>query len=620
MNTLMNRYLDRIKELKNGECWYIVKQDTSFWKQCYYTQVLLQYITENSQENLENYIKEKIAKMNKENPELKLSDTYRSLRISYFYGLITSLNGDFSSYKNATGTEIYEEIKKKTEGKFEKIELYRDIIREQIEKLYISSKLDENSDSIRKDFRIFPAIFLYKILLEIGISTGEYKISYDEYLYFVSTQPKYNNYLDALLMIKLSREEKFNFESLKDEKSKFDNRLKKALEQLDTLTITNNSIELNMEYLEHVENVVKNIKNYEKLQEENYYKFLSTKLKNIEENGKKETLKSNLSIPYQRIYFGAPGTGKSYLLNKEVGELGYKYERVTFHPNYMYGNFIGTFKPFPKKIGDKEEITYKYVPGVLLRLLIDAFKNPEENYMLVIEEINRANTAGVFGDFFQLLDRNKDGESQYPISTSEELREYLKEKFEEENLIKDKLGNNFEKIYLPKNLYIWATMNSSDQGSMPLDTAFKRRWNFKYIGIDEGEEGVKEKYSFKVANKKYLWNDFRKKLNEELLKNCNVPEDKLLGPYFIDKGTLDSSTEEELTEIIKNKVLMYLYEDIGKMYRNILFSLEVKTYSELCSMFSEDINKAFKNIDIPSIQTEDSVEENKLITENTVGN
>lgn len=620
MNTLMNRYLDRIKKLNNGECWYIVKQDTSFWKQCYYTQVLLQYITENSQENLENYIKEKIAKMNKENPELKLSITYRGLRISYFYGLITSLNGDFSSYKNATGTEIYEEIKKKTEGKFEKIELYRDIIREQIEKLYISSKLDENSDSIRKDFRIFPAIFLYKILLEIGISTGEYKISYDEYLYFVSTQPKYNNYLDALLMIKLSREEKFNFESLKDEKSKFDNRLKKALEQLDTLTITNNSIELNMEYLEHVENVVKNIKNYEKLQEENYYKFLSTKLKNIEENGKKETLKSNLSIPYQRIYFGAPGTGKSYLLNKEVGELGYKYERVTFHPNCMYGNFIGTFKPFPKKIGDKEEITYKYVPGVLLRLLIDAFKNPEENYMLVIEEINRANTAAVFGDFFQLLDRNEDGESQYPISTSEELREYLKEKFEEENLIKDKLGNNFEKIYLPKNLYIWATMNSSDQGSMPLDTAFKRRWNFKYIGIDEGEEGVKEKYSFKVANKKYLWNDFRKKLNEELLKNCNVPEDKLLGPYFIDKGTLDSSTEEELTEIIKNKVLMYLYEDIGKMYRNILFSLEVKTYSELCSMFSEDINKAFKNIDIPSIQTEDSVEENKLITENTVGN
>ena len=620
MNTLMNKYLDRIKELKNGECWYIVKQDTSFWKQCYYTQVLLQYITENSQENLENYIKEKIAKMNKENPELKLSDTYRSLRISYFYGLITSLNGDFSSYKNATGTEIYEEIKKKTEGKFEKIELYRDIIREQIEKLYISSKLDENFDSIRKDFRIFPAIFLYKILLEIGISTGEYKISYDEYLYFVSTQPKYNNYLDALLMIKLSREEKFNFESLKDEKSKFDNRLKKALEQLDTLTITNNSIELNMEYLEHVENVVKNIKNYEKLQEENYYKFLSTKLKNIEENGKKETLKSNLSIPYQRIYFGAPGTGKSYLLNKEVRDLGYKYERVTFHPNYMYGNFIGTFKPFPKKIGDKEEITYKYVPGVLLRLLIDAFKNPEENYMLVIEEINRANTAGVFGDFFQLLDRNKDGESQYPISTSEELREYLKEKFEEENLIKDKLGNNFEKIYLPKNLYIWATMNSSDQGSMPLDTAFKRRWNFKYIGIDEGEEGVKEKYSFKVNEKRYLWNDFRKKLNEELLKNCNVPEDKLLGPYFIDKGTLDSNTEEELTEIIKNKVLMYLYEDIGKMYRNILFSHEVKTYSELCSMFSEDINKAFKNSDIPSIQTEDSVEENKLITENTVGN
>ena len=621
MSTLMNKYLDRIKELKNGECWYIVKQDTSFWRQCYYTQVLLQYIAEKSIGNLENYVKEKIAKINQENPELKLSDTYRGLRISYFYGLITSLNEDFSTYKNAAGTEIYEEIKKRTQGKFEKIELYRDIIREQIEKIYISSKLDENSDSIRKDFRIFPTLFLYKIVLEIGISTGEYRRSNEDYLYFVSTQPKYNNYLDALLMIKLSREEKFDFETLKDEKSKFDNRLKKALEQLDTIIITSNSIELNIEHLEHVENIVKNIKNYEKFQEENYYKFLSTKLKNNFKVEEKETLKSDISIPHQRIYFGAPGTGKSYLLNKEVRDLGYQYVRVTFHPNYMYGNFIGTYKPFPKKIDGKEEITYKYVPGVLLRLLIDAFKNPKGKYMLVIEEINRANTSGVFGDFFQLLDRNEKGESQYPISTSEELREYLKEEFGEENLIKEKLGKNFEKIYLPTNLYIWATMNSSDQGIMPLDTAFKRRWNFKYIGIDEGEEEVKEKYSFKVTNKKYLWNDFRKKLNEELLKNCNVPEDKLLGPYFIDKATLDLSTEEELTEIIKNKVLMYLYEDIGKMYRNALFSHEVKTYSDLCSIFLEDINKAFNGIEFKDtlsypVPKEENFEEEKLVAEN----
>lgn len=335
--------------------------------------------------------------------------------------------------------------------------------------------------------------------------------------------------------------------------------------------------------------------------------------------------KMNSSIPYQKIYFGAPGTGKSYLLNKEVGELGYIHERVTFHPNYMYGNFIGTFKPFPKKIDNKEEITYKYVPGVLLRLLIEAFKNPEKKYMLVIEEINRSNTAGVFGDFFQLLDRNEDGESQYPISTSEELREYLKEEFGEGNSIKEKLGENFEKIYLPNNLYIWATMNSSDQGSMPLDTAFKRRWNFKYIGIDEGEEEVKEKYSFKNANKKYLWNDFRKKLNEELLKKCNVPEDKLLGPYFIDKTTLDSSTEDELTEIIKNKVLMYLYEDIGKMYRNALFSDKVKTYSDLCSIFLEDINKAFNGIEFQDtlpypVPKEENFKEEKLVAENDMNN
>jgi len=347
--------------------------------------------------------------------------------------------------------------------------------------------------------------------------------------------------------------------------------------------------------------------------------------KNVEIIKEDNSNRINIAIPHQIIYFGAPGTGKSYLLNKEAKNLVDKYERVTFHPNYMYGNFIGTFKPFPKKIDGKEEITYKYVPGVLLRLLIEALKNPEGKYMLVIEEINRANTAAVFGDFFQLLDRNEDGESQYPISTSEELREYLREELKNNISIKTKLGENFEKIYLPNNLYIWATMNSSDQGSMPLDTAFKRRWNFEYIGIDEGEEGIKGNYSFKVANKKYLWNDFRKKLNEELLKNCNVPEDKLLGPYFIDKATLDSSTEEELTKIIKNKVLMYLYEDIGKMYRNILFSHDIKTYSKLCSMFSEDINKVFKGIEFKNIDSfpvpkEESVEENKLVAEETIDN
>ena len=335
--------------------------------------------------------------------------------------------------------------------------------------------------------------------------------------------------------------------------------------------------------------------------------------------------KKKNNIPHQRIYFGAPGTGKSYLLNEEAKNLVDKYERVTFHPNYMYGNFIGTFKPFPKKIDNKEEITYKYVPGVLLRLLIEALKNPEGKYMLVIEEINRANTAGVFGDFFQLLDRNEKGESQYPISTSEELREYLREEFGEENTIKAKLGNNYEKIYLPTNLYIWATMNSSDQGIMPLDTAFKRRWNFKYIGIDEGEEEIKNKYHFKVAEKRYLWNEFRKKLNEELLKNCNVPEDKLLGPYFIDKATLDSSSEEELMEVIKDKVLMYLYEDIGKMYRNILFSNEVKSYSSLCIIFSENINKAFKGIEFKDnltyiVPKEENFEEEKLIAEDSINN
>ena len=150
------------------------------------------------------------------------------------------------------------------------------------------------------------------------------------------------------------------------------------------------------------------------------------------------------SKSHQRIFFGAPGTGKSFELNKEAKEyFGDNYERVTFHPNYMYGNFVGAFKPFPKvlKKNDgtiktdedgniQESITYEYIPGVLMRQLVNAFKNPTQDYLLLIEEINRANVAAVFGDVFQLLDRNSKGESEYSIATSKELQEFLKKKAE----------------------------------------------------------------------------------------------------------------------------------------------------------------------------------------------
>ena len=291
---------------------------------------------------------------------------------------------------------------------------------------------------------------------------------------------------------------------------------------------------------------------------------LSIKIKKIdfnevdiinEETLENEEIKISINKPYQRIFFGAPGTGKSHRLNEEANEyFGDNYERVTFHPNYMYSNFIGVFKPFPVKANDNisDIITYKYVPGILLKMILRALKNPAKNYLLIIEEINRANVSAVFGEFFQLLDRNKNGDSQYHINITEDIKLYIQEELQNcepdiKDIIIPIIGETYDKLILPKNLYIWATMNSADQGVMPLDTAFKRRWEFEYIGIDEGEDEISDKYYFKISQNGTTtsWNSFRKEVNN-ILSKCRVPEDKLMGPYFISKHILEESNIDEL--------------------------------------------------------------------------
>lgn len=308
--------------------------------------------------------------------------------------------------------------------------------------------------------------------------------------------------------------------------------------------------------------------------------------------------RKHIDKPHQRIFFGAPGTGKSYLLNEEAEKYFEKEccERVTFHPNYMYGNFVGAFKPF----GTQKSITYEYIPGVLLGQLIKALQNQDKNYLLIIEEINRANVAAVFGDIFQLLDRDENGDSEYPIAASRELQEFLEKNLTNNSNITEKMGKNFSRVFLPNNLYIWATMNSADQGVMPMDTAFKRRWEFRYIGIDDAVDASFANYKFKINSSEVVkWDDFRKEVNKRLSK-LNIPEDKLIGPYFISKSILEkyvsNKDSSKLTEVIKDKVLMYLYEDAARAYRSLLFAENsYSTYSKLCEEFQKDALNLFKD-------------------------
>lgn len=302
-------------------------------------------------------------------------------------------------------------------------------------------------------------------------------------------------------------------------------------------------------------------------------------------------------------------------------------ERVTFYDGYTYGQFVGTYKPIPSE-NNKENIVYKYVPGPLVEILVRALKYPNNNFLLIIEEINRAKADRVFGNIFQLLDRFKDGNSEYPISIPVELEIYLKEQFDDEQ----EYLNYFEKgLSLPSNLYIWATMNNADQGVYPLDTAFKRRWNFEYIGLNENAdkfskneneyyidlEVESKKNDIKIIAREVSWNNFREVLNKVLLEN-GIYEDRLIAPFFIKPDNFIKDIEDQKDKNGKdifwidenayiNKLMMYIFDDILKhkktlrdkiFHKDILsFSILVKRYKKNEVIFSDEFLSLLKQED-----------------------
>lgn len=336
-----------------------------------------------------------------------------------------------------------------------------------------------------------------------------------------------------------------------------------------------------------------------------------------------------IDFPHNRIVFGAPGTGKSYRLKEDSCLFEKRMERVTFHPNYSYAQFVGTYKPVQGE--DNGEIRYEYVPGPFIRIYTKALQHPEDNYLLLIEEINRANTAAVFGDTFQLLDR-KDGVSEYEVAVGEDLRSYLLrqlcgDKRWEECSDLERARCSF--LSLPNNLYLWATMNSADQGVYPMDTAFKRRWDFEYIGVNDREqvEAAGDYYipmCIRDEDRYYVrWQDLRDGINQILSgDDCKVNEDKLLGPFFLSKGVLEKinevmalreswmqdgreveeadktsvrTAERKFIKAFESKVIMYLFEDVMKMRPSRIFVNHSgrMIFSEVCRSFEEMGEKIF---------------------------
>lgn len=325
---------------------------------------------------------------------------------------------------------------------------------------------------------------------------------------------------------------------------------------------------------------------------------------------------SVLGQPHNYIFFGAPGTGKSYQLNKLARESFPEgnMRRVTFYPDYTYSQFVGGFKPYSEVVLPEgrpasemaSRIEYRFVPGPFLETYMDACRKPEENFLLIIEEINRANPAAVFGDIFQLLDRKADGESEYSVATPFEMRNYLEvflpAGISQQIDIKtkespyDRLKRESARLSLPPNMYIWATMNSADQGVFPMDTAFKRRWDFRYMDIDGGADVIADKV-VSVAGSSIVWDKLRRAINN-LMTDSKINEDKLLGPFFVSPAALN---DERFIDVFKDKVLLYLYEDAGKMKRKMLFADEKATYSKLCNQFKDKGVGVFKGIELADV-------------------
>lgn len=325
----------------------------------------------------------------------------------------------------------------------------------------------------------------------------------------------------------------------------------------------------------------------------------------------------------QQIYYGAPGTGKS----KTIKDLtfGESVIRTTFHPDSDYASFVGTYMPiteevtlrdcYGKKVIDEEtnevvkeeRIAYKFIPQAFLEAYVEAWKKlgskkseksdksynrihpalldtPEiftknkasKKQFLIIEEINRGNCAQIFGDLFQLLDRNEYGFSDYPIVADKDMQKYLEKEFAGWEITnKDEINQLYgeanmvnlimkgERLVLPSNLYIWATMNTSDQSLFPIDSAFKRRWDWKYVPIREGrdkETNAHLNWYINTGDKQYKWWSFIKKVND-LIGSLTNSEDKKLGYFFCKAkdGEIDA-------DLFVSKVIFYLWNDVFKDY------------------------------------------------------
>lgn len=632
MNPILQTKLDELERASNYECWYLVKQQTAFDSLCYLLSFLADYKTKTVPLNLQDYVGQKISELKAVKPDIEISNNYRALRVAAFFGLITMTS---SKYDDALITDTFKEITDRCNGEYEKTELYVDIIQRQIEKMYISSQIDEAHQGVRQEYRLYPVMLLYKVLLELGRASSHYSISMTEYRYLVATTKVFEGFLETLLLIKILREDNDSAtEKFEQYRTKFDNRLIQALKQLDTLVIDRDNIVLKSDKVEEVARKVFIFEqNPNVFTTENYLGFLgSTKslfeLESFESNQETDSdisvqaasdspEQNRLTVGCNVLLYGVPGSGKSWTIEHEYCKPDSVVERLVFHPDYTYSDFIGQILP---AVADDGQVSYKFTSGPFTNILRESYQHPDKEYILIIEEINRGNAPAIFGEVFQLLDRkveihdiNDDG---YPIGTSE--YGITNTNIAEEMYGKERKN---EKIRIPSNLSIIGTMNTSDQNVFTLDTAFQRRWDMRLIENDFAN--VDPAFAnAEILDTTVTWKNFCVEVNKIVVGNSarmTSAEDKRLGTYFVHlrdlkfddnmgdlkeydalrkKESIRNLTEDEKEQIaiireamkqnrkFPEKVIKYLWDDAFKFNREVIF--ETAEYQSL-----EQVIRAF---------------------------
>lgn len=818
MNPKLEEKLKELEKARDYECWYLVKQPTAFDSLCYFVSFLNGYQShQGATNNIQEYVSTQVAKL-KENKNIDISDNYRALRVAAFFGLIQMTD---KNYANAIITDTFNEVTRRCNGDYEKIDLYKDIIQRQIEKMFISSSVDEEYQGVRQDYRLYPVMLLYKVLLEIGRSTGRYAITMADYRYLVATTKKFEDFLETLLLIKLLHEDNDAVSEFEKYGTKFDNRMIQALKQLPTIDVEVDSVALKEERIEEVARKVYAFEtNPNIFAADNYLEFLgSTKslfdllngkntgpnfsaltpewfrdkaqefvaddseaatmyidfkskfgldvlkglsgedllktlflgassdnlcheleyvTRNTElfgsvkggnafkypmfldkessmwtsgtrANPKQLTLDEAIikgtavrdglvkgieiidatlpldsvedylslyadlyaaipelvdslwvvkyfhmlfadsfpvfynkdwqfrvltalniapndtaygrlgqindfvkecgitNVAFARVFhkycrnisidekddvgldevvaervkggtniilYGVPGTGKSWTIKHEYCDDESRMERLVFHPDYTYSDFVGQILP---KISDDGSVNYEFSAGPFTKLVRKAYINPDKMYYLVIEEVNRGNAPAIFGDVFQLLDRDKDGSSEYEITNAD--------------IAKIAYLNDNHKVSIPSNMCILCTMNTSDQNVFTLDTAFQRRWSMRLIRNKFHDEPDELRFAgTKILDTDVTWEKFFTEINSFILgKNIRMTssEDKRLGTHFVFEEDLamGNGDEKQLSRF-PEKVLKYLWDDAFKFTKEDVFDLEkVKSLEDVIDLF-----------------------------------